>query len=326
MKTNRLISLLGLLFVLLGCSIFTKEKAQLLQPILILSPDELPATLASQKAFFFLPQKGGIFIFSLDQKFQMHLDIQTEYFRLSADGRYLMYRTSLASLEVQIHMLDLLTGEDRVLFESKDIPGGVISLGIEEPSLSPDGKRVLFQYNAYNEKLGNSYSEEFGLGVYSLEDGSIQTVTKVGTNSRPEFSPAGDKILSICEGKEAVGFQICLMDSDGSNRQRLTDTAGGYDAWFSPDGEHIVYQHTLARFFRKPIIELSVMGLDGKNIISLVNGETHFLTFSTDGNDVVFYQYLENTSTFEGFYVIGLDGQNLRKLAYFDGNFLSKWR
>jgi hypothetical protein len=158
MKINRLISLLGLLFVLLGCSIFNKEEAQPLQPALILSPDELPATLTSQKAFLFLPQKGGIFIFSLDQKFQMHLDIQTEYFRLSANGRYLMYRTSLESLEVQIHMLNLLTGKDRVLFESKDIPGGVTYLGVEDPSLSPDEKRVLFQYNAYNEKFGNSYS------------------------------------------------------------------------------------------------------------------------------------------------------------------------
>lgn len=326
MKANRFISLLVLLFVLLGCSNFNKKEALSLQPVLILSPDKLPSTLASQKAFFYLPQKGGIFIFSLDQNFQMQVNKLKNDFQLSPNGHYLLYTDSLESLEVQVHMLDLLTNEDQVLFESKDIPGGVINLGINDPSLSPDGNRVLFQYNTYSEKFGNSYSEEFGLGVYSLEDRSIQTITKVGFNSRPKYSVAGDKILSICEGKEAIGFQICLMDSDGNNRQRLTDVAGEHDAWFSPDGEHIVYQHTQVSFFRKPAIGLYVMDIEGRNIVKLVDGETHFLTFSTDGKDVVFYKYLENSEDFEGFYVIGLDGKNLRKLAYFDAEFLSKWK
>lgn len=319
MKKNILVLLLGVLVFLLGCSIFGNNESSSWQPVLILLPEELPATLASQKMLFYSTRDESINVVSLDRKFQMPLDIQGNYLKLSSDGNYLIYGTSLASLEVQIRLLNLLTGEDLVLFESKDVPGGVMELGISDPSLSPDGGSVLFQYNAS--------SEEFGLGVYSLDDKTIQTVTNAGFNSEPEFSPAGDKILFICEGKKAIGFQICIMDRDGSDRQHLTDAAGGHDAWFSPDGEHIVYQYsTRATLFQPSSESLYVMDINGENVVRLVEGETHLLAFSNDGKDVVYCLFPNEYDTCEGIYVVGLEGKNLRKLGYFDEEFFSQWR
>ena len=334
MKINRFISLLGLLFVfLVGCSIFNKEDTQPLQPVLILSPDELPSTLAGQKAFFFSTQRDAngfitdYLIMSLNQEFQAPLSKKAGDFRITANRCCLIYTEGQENFDIQVHLLDLHSGEDQILFESKDVPGGVTYLGIEDPFLSFDEKKVLFKYNAYNEKWGNSYSEEFGLGIYSLEDRSIQTITKVGINSHPEFSLTGDKILSICEGKEAVGFQVCIMNSDGSNRQRLSDVRGTHDDWLSNDGEHIVYQQILTKLIGDTVYGLYAMDFDGKNIVQLHDKYVHFLTFSDDGKDVVFCVYPnDGLDPCEGVYVIGIDGRNLRRLAYLDGDFLSKWK
>jgi len=304
-------------FVFLGCSL--NNEVIPLAPSLVSTANELPPTLADQKVLFFSVQRNGSYLVaSLDQEFRKNIDILGNYFKLSSNGHYLLYTTSLESMEVQVHMLDVSTGEDRVLFESKDIPGGVTHLGISDPSLSPDGNSVVFQANITN--------EEFGLGLYSLKNQTIRMITTEGLNSAPEISATGEKVVFICEGKETIAFQICVIDIDGSNRLHLTDVEGYHDAWFSPDSEHIVYEHTLTSFIRKPIIGLYVMDIEGKNVVRLVDGDTHFLTFSTDGKDVVFCKFPEDSEICEGVYVIGIDGKNLRKLTYFDDEFLSKWR
>jgi Tol biopolymer transport system component len=313
--------LFGLLLV--GCS---PDQPATLPASSVLSA-ELPSSLANQNVLFYSMQSSHEFLVtSLDREYRMPLDLQGEYFNLSADGHHLLYTTSLENLDVQVHLLDLSTGEDRVLFGSADIPGGVTDLGIDDPSLSPDGNFVLFQYNALGEDGDSSHSETFGLGIYSLDDGSIETITRTGINSRPEMSPDGNKILTICEGKDAVGFQVCIMERDGGNRQRLTDVPGDHDAWLSPDGMHILYQHTEAKPFGEPVRGLYIMDLDGGNVLQLLDGPLGFLTFGADGSDIVFCRFAGNDDVCEGIYVIDTQGGNLRKLTDFDEQFLSTWR
>jgi Tol biopolymer transport system component len=299
---------------------------------IIHSIDELPSTLSSQKAFFTSTELtlynsdevDDNLLLSLDQTYSKILNIRGNRMRFSLDWAYLIYYSLVGdSGDVAVKMFEIETGKTHVLFTSDDVPGGVAYGGIDDPSFSPDGKSVLFQIN-FTETT-------FGLGLYSLEEDTVTLLGAEGFNSRPQFSPTGDKILSICEGKKANGFQICIMDSDGSNRKRLTDVEGYHEAWFSPDGQHIVYEHTLTSFFRDPVVGLYAMDLSGENVVNLVDGETHLLTFSSDGKDVVFCKFPEDvykTETFicEGIYVIGIDGANLRKLAYFDEEFLSKWK
>lgn len=316
---------------LVGCDLANSANKNV--PIeIIYSVDELPSTLSSQKALFTsteltlynFDEVDDNLLLSLDQTYSKILNIRGNQMRLSHDWAYLIY-FSLAgdSGDIAVKMFEIETGKTQVLFTSNDIPGEIADGGIRSPSLSSDGRSVLFQIN-FTETT-------FGLGLYSLEEDAVTLLAAEGFNTRPQFSPRGDKILSICEGEKATGFQICIMNSDGRLRKRLTDVEGYHEAWFSPDGQRIVYQHTLTSLFRDPVVGLYAMDLSGENVVKLVDGETHLLTFSSDGKDVVYCKFPEDvykTETFicEGIYAIGIDGKYLRKLAYFDEEFLSKWK
>jgi Tol biopolymer transport system component len=305
-------------FVLSGCS----SAADLPEPVLIYSPDELPPSLAGQKVVFvsMIKPEGKVapldhFVVSLDKQNEQVVNVGVSIFQF-ANECCIVYSRHPGWHDVHVRLRNLITGEDNLLFTSQDIPGELYFGGITDPSLSPDGKRVVFQITR-NE-------QEATLGLYSKEDGSIQILDVGGLNSRPLISPTGDKILSICDG-ETVGFQICVMDIDGGNRRRLTEGSGFRDAWFSPDGQKIVYQYTYLRFFGNHTYHLLAMDIDGKNEVRLHEGRTRFLTFSSDGKDVVFCESSKERGC-EGVFVIGIDGSNLRKLAYFDDDFFSRWR
>ncbi|MBK7450914.1 MAG: hypothetical protein IPJ47_16435 [Anaerolineales bacterium] len=320
-----------LAMTLVGCNLNNEANKNV--PVEIIhSVDELSLTLSDQKGFFTsteltlynYDEVDDNLLLSLDQAYSKILNVRGNQMRPSLDWKYLIYYSLVGdSGDIAIKMFEVETGKIQVLFTSDDVPGGVAHGGIRDPSFSSDGKSVLFQINFTETK--------FGLGLYSLEEDTITLLAAEGLNSRPQFSPTGDKILSICEGKKTNGFQICIMNSDGGQRKRLTDVEGYHEAWFSPDGQHIVYEHRLTSFFRDPVVGLYAMDLSGDNVVKLVDGATHLLTFSSDGKDVVYCKFPEDvykTESFicEGIYVIGVDGKNLRKLAYFDEDFLSKWK
>lgn len=330
MKTMLSCIFLVTTLTLVGCS-SNKTSGENAPMETVYSVDELPPTLLGQKVIFVSTaltaynhdQVDDNLLLSLDGTYSKILNVGNGWMYPSLDWHYLVYDRLMDSGGVVVEMYDIETGKTRVLFTSDDIPNGVAYGGVTYPSFSPDRKSVLFQIN-FTETT-------FGLGLYSLDEDTVTLLAAEGFNTRPQFSPMADKILSICEGKEANGFQICIMNSDGRLRERLTDVEGYHEAWFSPDGQRIVYEHTLTSFFRDPVVGLYAMDLSGENVVKLVDGETHLLTFSSDGKDVVYCKFPEDvykTESFicEGIYVIGVDGKNLRKLAYFDEDFLSKWK
>ena len=107
------------------------------------------------------------------------------------------------------------------------------------PDWSPDGKVVAF----------NSAMEAEGFGLYAFmvaPDGSELRRISHHYVEYPAWSPDGSRIAFMAQEPGASGsnpdYNIFVMDADGTDVTRLTDTPGedGWPAW-SPDGSQIVF-------------------------------------------------------------------------------------
>jgi TolB protein len=124
-----------------------------------------------------------------------------------------------------------------------------------EPSLSPDGRWIVFESHELD-------VEDGGVIITYATDGSApyQELTDPDHDCRqPNWSPAGDAILyqRLSEGQ----WDIWIMTSDGTNHRQVTEGMGDKtDASFSPDGRWIVYSSTEsglenANIFAMPVSE-----------------------------------------------------------------------
>jgi Tol biopolymer transport system component len=227
----------------------------------------------------------------------------------SPEGQHLAYSTF-----DHIWVIDMQTKVGRVVVDQHSEYPNVL---VENPTFSHDGKWLLFG-------LTWDDTDEFDLATVDIDGSNMVRLHIKGLNSRPEFSPDGTQILSICEGDGVVGFEICIMNSDGRDRKHLTNVEGYHWAWFTPSGERIVFSRLQTRLFREDLAGLFVMNINGTDVTLLIDWYTSVLTFSADGEEVVFCKIPEEGGC-EGIYVINLDGTNLRHLAYFDEEFLSQW-
>jgi TolB protein len=101
------------------------------------------------------------------------------------------------------------------------------------PSLSPDGKKVLFQSNR------TGVFEIFTMNPDGKELKQL-TFDTVDNNS-PSWSPDGRWIV-FASGRDNDESDIYIMDADGHNETRLTDTPGDDShPHFSPDGNKIIF-------------------------------------------------------------------------------------
>ncbi len=299
-----IVTLIILVFALVGCA--SKTDLEIVATP-VSEPSQLPDTLAHQKIFF-RTREALTHITSLDRQEVTSLKILGSDLAISPDGQYLAY-----SNWEQLRIVDLKTGEDQIVIDADRL--GVRA--IYDPSFSPDGQRLLFRVDIND--------TEFDLGVADIDGSNYQIIRAEGLNSRPRYSPDEKHILSICEGEDVVGFQICILDRDGTNRQRLTRLKAFHDAWFTPDGSKIVFTRLETALFQKDKAGLYTMDLDGTDVKLLLDWYVAVLAFSTDNRSVVLCKIPEEGGC-EGIYVIDLDGKNLRQLTYFDKEFLAQWK
>ena len=142
-----------------------------------------------------------------------------------------------------------------------------------EPTLSPDGKWIVFESHKVDE-------EENGIIVKYKTEGSSSYINLTSADAdcrQPNWSPAGDKILF--QKFEDKQWDIWIMNTDGSGKKRITFGQGDKtDASFSNDGQYIVYscdfESDLADIYRisvsggEPVRLTGLAGYEGAPSVS----------------------------------------------------------
>lgn len=223
---------------------------------------------------------------------------------LSIDGSRVVYEC-----DSDLCIANVDTGnQERLLDVSEQMPGAISA---NRPAFSPDGQRVVFTgsfpnaIDLYTVNVDSSGLEQVGEGVYS----DLAT-----------YSPDGKQIVFNCEGRKIVPAQICVMDTDGTDKRLLTDSDLTF--WtprFTPDGQHIVvsaYRESFLKFFlgRKVYSSIYTMNADGSDLRQLTSDEEAFvLTFSADGKELVYLA--SDGGNGKDIYVMNSDGSNKRRLG-----------
>jgi Tol biopolymer transport system component len=154
------------------------------------------------------------------------------------------------------------------------------------PSISPDGKSIVFQSN----RTGNAE-------IYTVdaEGKNLKQLTHSTTpNNSPKWSPKGDLIVYASE--QDKDSEIYVMKSDGSAQTRLT-TAPGDDShpnWF-PDGSRIIFNSALntpdrSKDWPLQYHDVYSITVDGKDLRRYTDNKTitTYPSVSPDGKMIAF--------------------------------------
>ena len=164
------------------------------------------------------------------------------------------------------------------------------SIREENPSWSPDGKKIAFGSMIHIYTMNADGSEVKRLGFASHADTS--------------WSPDGKKIAF------EWGGHIHAMNADGSEARILTDNLGqDADPSWSPDGKKIAFHSN-----RDTNYEIYIMNADGSEQRNLTNNPAHDLhpCWSQDGKKIVFVSERDGNREI---YAMNPDGSEQRNLT-----------
>ena len=178
---------------------------------------------------------------------------------------------------------------------------------------------------AFSRKIDGS----FQICVMEADGTNIRNLTKdAHWNDQPTWSPDGSRIAFRrktnttqigSDGGIRSGYEIFVMDADGSNKTQLTnnfETTSQVASWpsWSPAGGKIAF---LSGSIRNSVLDIYMMKEDGSeqgNITSLT-GIHHKPSWSVDGAQLVCFYY-DHTDA-GGIYEISADGESAEKLMHF---------
>lgn len=176
-----------------------------------------------------------------------------------------------------------------------------------EPTWAPSGDRIYYRRLSASGTVVLCSINADGSGFSQLTDGSIRYM-------RPHVSPDGTRILAVSVER---GFDLYVMDSDGSNQRRFPNAPAGvaFASW-RRDGERIVF----ATSSPPPHIgaDIHVMNADGTGHVQLTHAEgvSEYPCWSPDGEEIAFQT--SRDGNFE-IYVMSADGGQLRRLTNHPG-------
>lgn len=143
----------------------------------------------------------------------------------------------------------------------------------------------------------------------------------------PAWSPDGSKIAfsRLVNANEAPShnrFQIYVMNSDGSNQMRLTNTVEGGNSCpnWSPDGTRIAFTRG-GSATDSVYSEIYVMNADGSNQMKLTTSPestvNYWSAWSRDGRTIAFCRYRvgPGNGVEQGIYLMNSNGSNVRLIS-----------
>lgn len=252
----------------------------------------------------------------------------------SADGKKMIFQSEREEGNpfYQIYLMDLETGDTER-----------VSPGIGKTTcawIHPDGQRVMFasthldaeakakqeaeikeRLSATKRRYAWDYDETFDLFEYNLKTKALKQLThERGYDAEGDYSPDGKKIVFASnraaytahlspqdEERLKIDKQyfmdIYIMDADGSNVKRLTDTPG-YDGgpFFSADGKKICWRRFNEKGDQAEIYTMNVDGSDQKQITH-VGAMSWAPYFYPTGDYLIFTNNTQGFANFELFIV-----------------------
>lgn len=159
----------------------------------------------------------------------------------------------------------------------------ITSVNDSYPTLSPDGKTLMFQ----SDRSGD-------VEIWSMHiDGSQlkKLTSSPGYDGNPSWSPDG-KSIAFASSRDR-DLEVYTMDINGGNQRRLTDSQGndGHPHWY-PDGSRIIFNSARmsdvsAHKFIDEIFSMKPDGSDINQITDLKSVST-YASVSPDGRWIVF--------------------------------------
>ncbi len=207
--------------------------------------------------------------------------------RVSADGRYL----SFVDWETgDLAVRDLKAGSSRRV---TNYGGYEKAKGeAESTSISPDGKRVVFNWNSWDKAAGG-----YQLRIINLDGSGERVLRKVEPKTYFEamgWSPDG-KWIATCEqtgypNEAEITARIVLQSPDTGERKVISTATNGYKSGisFSPDGKWLAYNEPPKRHAQTR--HLYVVGLAERDQTALMVAENSALMGWTPRGDGLLIQ------------------------------------
>ena len=173
-----------------------------------------------------------------------------------------------------------------------------------------------FQYSDGNGVIAYCYqpvSGSYTKKIFRINEdgtGNVQIGNLAVSVNSPRLSPNGQKIVLYGYPNSST-WSIYLMNSDGSNLERLTNTEGVWDNCpaFSPDGQKIAFVRTYPSLSGKE--EIWIMDSDGNNKIysGILGGGVRW---SPDGSKFIYHS---NPGNNYDIYISNIDGTSETRLT-----------
>jgi TolB protein len=160
--------------------------------------------------------------------------------------------------------------------------------GADVPSFSADGRRIVVQ--RCTPPAGPGYAPNCGIATVDAHGNGLKQLTpfKYGGDNNPTFSPDGSRIAF--DRYVASGYEIWIMNADGSDSHRLTNS-GALDQHpqFTHDGKRIIYTHALSGVTSdSDLWSMKVDGSDKQPLTTDPNRYDDQADISPDGHQIVF--------------------------------------
>jgi Tol biopolymer transport system component len=156
---------------------------------------------------------------------------------------------------------------------------------------------------AHHTKVSNghiAFVRQGKIFTVTEQGAGLTQLTAKGNNSRPHYSPDGERI-AYTVGSAATGWNIMVMNADGTNKQRVTHVGQRTEAQWSPNGEWLAFGGPVlskihsSKPFGQPIPLLGDLGSGPEEILVDTS-----LAWSPDGQRIAYYshQYPDSPDNF----------------------------
>jgi len=196
------------------------------------------------------------------------------------------------------------------------------------PQFSPDGSKILFYTVTLSNHTDLPHTDFYNIYCVDINGENLVRLTPDSTlliitnfisdykqstfDWSPKWSPDGS-MITFQSYYRNHGFEVFIMDANGDNLNRLTNTEGNNSApCFSPDGSTIIF-----RTGRSTTMDIYSMNLDGTNQVNLTpdSDDTFFYQFSPDGKKIIFTDQNDFTNSGSKYRIYLMDTNgNSRKM------------